>query len=118
MTEKKFLYHITSAEEWKAAQSKGEYIPQGFATEGFIHCSYGHQIVTVANRYYKGQNGLVLLKIESSTISSSLVEENLEGGTELYPHVYSPLAISSVVEAIAFPYNADGDFILPKELSS
>lgn len=118
MTKKKFLYHITSAEEWQVAQSKGEYTPQGFAAEGFIHCSYRHQIVTVANRFYKGQNGLVLLKIESSTISSSLVEENLEGGTELYPHVYSPLAINSVIKAIAFPCNADGGFILPEELSS
>ncbi len=111
-----FLYHITSLSEWEAAQNRGEYLPQGFAEEGFIHCSYGHQILTVAHRFYRGQNGLVILVIESSTINSSLVEENLEGGTELYPHLYSPLPINSVVQAVAFPCNADGCFILPEEL--
>ncbi len=112
----KFLYHITSLSEWNTAQSKGEYQPQGFAQEGFIHCSYSHQLLTVAHRFYKGQDGLVILMIEYSTISSSLVEENLEGGTELYPHIYCPLPINSVIKAVAFPCDAEGGFILPEEL--
>ena len=113
---KQFLYHITSLPEWNNAQAKGEYLPQSFAEEKFIHCSYSHQILTVANRFYREQNGLVILVIESSTINSSLVEENLEGGTELYPHLYSPLPINSVVKAVAFPCNIDGSFALPEEL--
>ncbi len=112
----KFLYHITSLSEWNAAQTKGEYKPQGFAKEGFIHCSYRHQLLTVAHRFYKGQDGLVILIIESSTISSSLVEENLEGGTESYPHLYCPLPINSVIKAVAFPCNAEGSFSLPEGL--
>ena len=115
---KKNLYHITSLSEWNDAQAKGEYKPQGFAKEGFIHCSYSHQLLTVAHRFYKGQDGLVILMIEPSTISSSLVEENLEGGTELYPHVYCPLPINSVIKAIAFPCDAEGSFSLPEELAS
>ncbi|WP_229639151.1 DUF952 domain-containing protein [Waterburya agarophytonicola] len=118
MANNKFLYHITSADEWDAAQLDGEYTPQGFAEEGFIHCSYSHQLITVAHRFYKGQNGLVILAIEPSTISSSLVEENLEGGAELYPHVYRPLPINSVVKAVTFPCNVDGSFTLPEELNA
>lgn len=117
MTHKQYLYHITSQQEWNIACSQGEYLSQNFTAEQFIHCSYGHKILTVANRFYKGQNGLVLLKIKSSTINSSLVEENLEGGTELYPHLYSSLPINSVVQAVAFPCNADGNFTLPQELN-
>lgn len=112
----KFLYHITSLSEWNASQSNGEYQPQGFAQEGLIHCSYSHQLLTVAHRFYKGQDGLVILVIEYSTISSNLVEENLEGGTELYPHIYCPLPINSVIKAVAFPCDAEGSFILPEEL--
>ena len=114
----KFLYHITSLSEWNAARIAGKYTPQGFAQERFIHCSYNHQIVTVAHRFYKGQNGLVILVIESSTISSSLVEENLEGGTELYPHIYCSLPIDSVIKAVAFPCDAEGSFKLPEELET
>ncbi|MEM8828884.1 MAG: DUF952 domain-containing protein [Cyanobacteria bacterium P01_G01_bin.19] len=111
----KLLYHITSLSEWKAAQTKGEYRPQGFAQEGFIHCSYLHQLLTVAHRFYKRQNGLVILEIEPSKINSRLVEENLEGGTELYPHIYCPLPINSVIKVVAFPCDADGRFSLPEE---
>ena len=111
------LYHITSATEWNNALIIGNYQPVGFTREGFIHCSYGHQLLTVAHRFYRGQNGLVILVIESSKINSSLIEENLEGGTELYPHLYGVLPIDAVSKAIAFPGNADGSFDLPEELN-
>ena len=83
----------------------------------FIHCSYSHQLLTVAHRFYQGQKGLVILVIESSKINGKLIEENLEGGTELYPHLYGALPIDAVIKAIAFPCNADGSFNLPEELT-
>ena len=111
------VYHITSAAEWNEAQATGEYEPLGFARDRFIHCSYSHQLLTVAQRFYRGQSGLVILVIESSKINSSLIEENLEGGTELYPHLYGVLPINAVRKTIAFPNNADGSFSLPEELN-
>ena len=111
------LYHITSADEWHDAQTVGKYEPAGFAREQFIHCSYSHQLLTVANRFYQGQNGLVILLIDSSKIKDGLIEENLEGGTELYPHLYGVLPVDVVIEAIAFPCNADGSLTLPEELN-
>lgn len=110
------LYHITSLAEWNTAQTRGEYEPKGFTQDQFIHCSYCHQVLTVAHRFYKGQNGLVLLVIESSKIDSSLVEENLEGGIELYPHIYGLLPIDAVIKVIAFPCDLEGKFALPDEL--
>ncbi|MGF1591387.1 MAG: DUF952 domain-containing protein [Pleurocapsa sp.] len=110
------LYHITSAAEWNDAQATGEYKPLNFAGDRFIHCSYSHQLLTVAHRFYRGQSGLVILVIESSKINSSLIEENLEGGTELYPHLYGVLPIEAVKKAISFPCNADGSLSLPEEL--
>ncbi len=116
MNKNKFVYHITSVAEWNAAQPQEEYKAQGFDKEGFIHCSYCHQILTVAQRFFKGQSGLVILVIESSKINNSLVEENLEGGVELYPHLYSVLPTKAVRKAIAFPCDTDGNFTLPDEL--
>jgi uncharacterized protein (DUF952 family) len=110
-------YHITSALEWQSAQSVGAYQPPGFAQEKFVHLSYGHQLLTVAHRFYTGQKGLVILVIDSSKIRDGLIEENLEGGMELYPHFYGVLPIDAVIEAIAFPCNADGSFDLPVELN-
>lgn len=112
----KQLYHITSSKEWNVAQARGKYEPKGFAQDQFIHCSYCHQLLTVAHRFYKGQNGLVLLVIESSKINTSLVEENLEGGVELYPHIYGLLPTDAVIKVIAFPCDLEGKFTLPDEL--
>lgn len=115
MSQKSF-YHITSARQWHNAKETGTYQPINFVRDGFIHCSYSHQLLTVAQRFYRGQDGLVVLSIDSSKIDSSPIEENLEGGKELFPHLYSVLPIDAVVDAIAFPCNADGSFTLPEEL--
>ena len=95
----------------------GEYKPAGFERDNFIHLSYRHQLLTVAQRFYTGQKGLVILAIDSSKIKDGLIEENLEGGIELYPHFYGVLPIDAVVDAIAFPCNADGSFDLPVGLN-
>lgn len=111
-------YHITSAVEWQAAQKQGHYEPKGFVRDGFIHLSYSHQLLTVAHRFYREQSGLVILVIDSSKIRDGLVEENLEGGIELYPHYYGVLPLNIIVKAIAFPCNANGSFELPSELNT
>lgn len=110
-------YHITSLAEWNQAQITGKYQPAKFPQEKFIHLSYGHQLLTVAHRFYAGQKGLVILVIDSSKIKDGLIEENLEGGVELYPHFYGVLPIDAVLDAIAFPCNADGGFDLPVGLN-
>lgn len=110
------LLHITSLAQWQEALTTGEYQPQTFADEQFIHCSYRHQLLTVANRFYRGQGGLVVLLIDQTKINSRIIEENLEGGVELYPHLYGVLPVDAVINAMAFPCNADGSFNLPEEL--
>lgn len=111
------IYHITSFEEWRQAQSVEEYRPSSFAAEGFIHCSYRTQLLPVANRLFRGRDNLVILAIAPKSVTSKIVEENLEGGRELFPHLYGSLPVAAVLEVIAFPCNSDGSFVLPAELS-
>ena len=110
------LLHITSDEEWRDALQSGVYRPKGFAREGFVHCSHLGQVLGVANRLFRNINGLVLLQIDPAKLTVPVREENLEGGTEQYPHVYGPLSATAVVAAYAFPWRPDG-FALPEELS-
>lgn len=58
------IFHITSRTSWDNAQKRGDYRAESLTTEGFIHCSTLAQVLQVANNFYKGQNGLVLLEIE------------------------------------------------------
>ena len=94
---KKLIYHITTEAEAKRAQLIGEYTPQAFDSEEFIHCSYAHQIPGVMERIFKGRTGLVVFEIDPAQLSCKIVDENLEGGTELFPHIYGTLPMSAVV---------------------
>ena len=98
--ESEFIYHVTSRKEWKAAQKNNEYKPAGYDQEGFIHCSIERQVAGVLDRFYKGQTGLVKLKIEKAKVQRPVLFELAQDMNELFPHIYGSLNIDSVVEVI------------------
>jgi uncharacterized protein (DUF952 family) len=104
------IFHITSRDQAVAAGGHGEYVPEGFAREGFIHCSYPHQLIAVANRLFRGRTDLVVMEIDPSRLTCPIVDENLEGGSERYPHVYGRLPMSGVVAIRPLPCGIDGRF--------
>jgi uncharacterized protein (DUF952 family) len=106
-----WLYHITTEAEAVAARRSGEYVPRGFLREGFIHCSHPHQVAAVGNRIFRGQKNLVVLKIDPAKVGCAILEENLEGGSELYPHIYGQLPLAAVVDVIPFPCDKAGNFV-------
>jgi uncharacterized protein (DUF952 family) len=98
--ESEFIYHITTHKEWEQAKLNGAYKPVGFDNEGFIHCSIERQIAGVLERFYKGQTGLVKLKIEKARVSRPVLFELAVDLDELFPHIYGALNIDSVVDVI------------------
>jgi uncharacterized protein (DUF952 family) len=99
--ESEYIYHVTSQKEWEQAKINGEYKPAGFDTEGFIHCSIERQVSGVLDRFYKGQTGLVKLKIEKAKLQRPLLFELATDLDELFPHIYGALNLDSVIEEIA-----------------
>jgi uncharacterized protein (DUF952 family) len=111
------IFHITTRAEANEAAKSGEYAPQAFGTEGFIHCSYTHQVCAVANRRFKGRTDLVLFQIDRERVPHHIIDENLEGGTELFPHIYGRLPMSAVVQTHVFLCDDGGEFQLPTPTS-
>ena len=117
------IFHITTRADWDEAQSKGEYIAESLATEGFIHCSTIAQVLPVANNFYKGQGGMILLTIEPTLLSSTLKWEAPSGGTpppgapagDPFPHIYGPINLDAVVNVVDLLSNPDGTFNLPTD---
>ncbi len=115
------ILHITSRQAWSDAQKAGEYTAPSLSSEGFIHCSTAAQVVPVAEKFYKGQSGLVLLVIDPTRLSSDLKWEPPFDGApppgvdsaELFPHVYGPIHLDAVVRVVGFEPSADGKFVLP-----
>lgn len=112
------IYHITTRNEWEAARKAGSYRADSLASQGFIHCSKLDQVVRTANAYFHGQKGLVLLCIAEERLHAEVRYENLEGGKELYPHVYGPLELDAVTQAVRFDPQPSGEFTLPDGLGS
>ncbi len=106
------IYHITSAGEARKAQKAGDYVPAAFDREGFIHCSYAHQVIAVANRIFRGRTDLVLLEIDPAALDCTVVDENLEGGSELFPHIYGRLKMAAVMRVHDFPCSGEGVFAI------
>lgn len=104
------IYHITSKDAWLAAQAQNQYRAPSLETQGFIHCSTAHQVTRVADALFARRPGLVLLHIDPARLTVPVVYENLEGGTEAFPHVYGPIDLEAVVAVSDFTPDADGRF--------
>jgi uncharacterized protein (DUF952 family) len=98
--ESEYIYHVTTQKEWEQAKQNKEYKPAGYDEEGFIHCSIERQVSGVLDRFYKGQTGLVKLKIEKAKVQRPVLFELAADLDELFPHIYGPLNIDSVVEEV------------------
>ncbi len=109
------LFHITRRRDWQKALEDGAYQADTLASQGFIHCSTRAQVASVANRMFRGQHGLVLLEIDSRRVQPEIRRENLEGGTELFPHIYGPLNLEAVEKVVEFEPGSDGQFAFQDE---
>lgn len=115
------VYHIATDAAWQAAQASGLYRAESLATEGFIHCSTADQVLPVANRFYGGQPGLVLLAVRAADLGDRLVVEAPAAADDVFaaqqfPHVYGPIPVEAVLAAIPMPPNADGTFGWPAKM--
>jgi uncharacterized protein (DUF952 family) len=113
------IYHITARSEWEKASTEGQYTAESLALEGFIHTSTREQVVETANRYYRGQGGLVLLEIAVERVKPEVRFDTVsrDGVPTAFPHIYGPLNTDAVVRVLPMEPGAGGEFSLPPELS-
>ena len=112
------IHHITTRADWAVARAANAYTADSLVSEGFIHCSTRGQVIATANRIFKYRHDLVLLCIDSDRVKPEIRYENLEGGSNLFPHIYGALAIDAVVAVHDFPPRADGRFECPPALQA
>ncbi len=90
------ILHVTTPAAWADALAKGRYDADSLATEGFIHCSAPSQLDWVLDRHFKGRSGLIVLQIDVAKVPAQIRYENLEGGAQLFPHIYGPVPCAAV----------------------
>ena len=110
------LWHIAHRADWKAALADGVYLHstrgRTLGEEGFIHCSYPHQVGVVARTFYADDpEPLVILEIDRTKLGATKVRvESVEGVG--YPHLYGPLPTAAVELMRALAFDEDGALML------
>lgn len=111
------LLHMVVATEWAARTDR--YVPAAFAREGFVHCSFAHQLLGVANHnpLFRGRTDLLLLVIDPAALDAEVVVEDLYGEGRAYPHIYGTVPVDAVTAVLDFQPGPDGRFALPEAAS-
>jgi uncharacterized protein (DUF952 family)/protein associated with RNAse G/E len=105
------IYHITTAEAWRAAREASVYTAASLKTEGFIHCSTQRQVAATASRYFPGATNLVVLCVDVSLLRHDIRYEDTSGHGQLFPHIYGPLDLVAVRSVVELTPGADGTFV-------
>lgn len=95
------LYHLVERAVWERALADGAYpwSTRGVTVdeEGFVHCSFEHQVAATSLRFYADVDDLLVLLIDEHRLTAPVVAEQLDGAPEPFPHVYGALDLAAVV---------------------
>ena len=111
----KHIYKIIEIDELNKAKLLGKYLGSSKdIQDGYIHFSGQDQIASTLKKYYSGINNLILLKVETLKLDHLVWEQASDGN--FFPHLYSPLDLSSVVNEFEITLDNDGTHKLPDTL--
>ena len=108
----KFVYKICTKSEWQEIKNKGQLIGSKKDLEdGYIHFSGEDQVEGTLKKFYTNQRDLILLKVDTLKLDHLLWEQASDGN--MFPHLYSPLDISNVIDEYDIVLSIDGTHVLP-----
>ncbi len=108
----KYIYKIIDYDELKKAKLSGKYLGSTKdAQDGFIHFSGQEQVASTLKKYFSGIKNLTLLKVETLKLDHLVWEQASDGN--FFPHLYSELDLSNVVNEFEITLDESGTHILP-----
>jgi len=112
------IVHLVADQRWQEVVASGAptYVPDRYEADGFIHLSAVTQVVTPANALFVGRTDMVALVVDVASVNQHLVWEPGDGTNEIFPHLYAPLPVTSVVAVVPFGCDPDGRFTVSEEL--
>ena len=112
----KYIFKIIDLDEWQKVKQSETYLGSSKDIEdGYIHFSGEDQVKGTLEKYYSKQENLVLLKVETLKLDHLIWEQASDGN--MFPHLYSSLDLSNVVDEYEITIGEDGSHNLPINLS-
>lgn len=106
------IYKIFRAPEWAELQTQGETAGAPIdVSDGYVHFSTAANVAETAAKYFKDEDGLVLLAVEAEKLDV-LKWEPARGGV-MFPHLYRNLRMQDVLWHAPLPL-VDGTHLFPE----
>lgn len=102
--------HLVPEDVWVTQKDESRYLPDAFCSDGFIHCTHGHDVVIdVGNRYYRDDvRPYLVLEVDLERVAAPVVYEDAQ---RRFPHIYGPLERHAVRRVCRMERAADGTFV-------
>jgi uncharacterized protein (DUF952 family) len=108
----KYIFKIIDVKEWQKVKQSETYLGSSKDIEdGYIHFSGEYQVKGTLEKYYSKQENLILLKVETLKLDHLIWEQASDGN--MFPHLYSSLDLSNVVDEFEINLTDNGIHELP-----
>jgi len=104
------IFHIVAEPDWRAACAQGSYRPPSLEQEGFVHFSYRDQVARTANARFAGRTDLLVVEVDPGRLADPVVDEDLYGSDEEFPHVYGAIPTTAAVAEHRLGRGPGGEF--------
>jgi len=106
-------YKVLTAEQMATLERDGRFegAPVDLA-DGYIHLSTADHLTETVDKHFAGQSDLHVAAVDLGSFGESLKWEESRGG-QLFPHLYGPLLLETVVAYGPLERNEDGRVRLP-----
>tara|TARA_B100001142_G_scaffold167858_1_gene167673 strand:- start:77 stop:424 length:348 start_codon:yes stop_codon:yes gene_type:complete len=112
----KYIFKIIDIDEWQKVKDSGAYSGSlKDIKDGFIHFSGEDQVRGTLEKHYSKQENLILLKVETLKLDHLIWEQASDGN--MFPHLYSSLDLSNVVDEFQITLDNNGIHELPDNFS-
>jgi uncharacterized protein (DUF952 family) len=108
----KYIFKIVDVKEWQKVKQSETYLGSSKDIEdGYIHFSGEDQVKGTLEKYYSKQENLILLKVQTLKLDHLIWEQASDGN--MFPHLYSSLDLSNVVDEFEINLTDNGNHELP-----
>jgi ADP-ribose pyrophosphatase YjhB (NUDIX family)/uncharacterized protein (DUF952 family) len=96
LLDRRRLFHVARRVDFD--RDADAYVPPAFAAEGFVHLARRAQVDGVLERWFAGQDDLVLLTLDVARLDDVRWEPGAKGDPGPFPHLYGPVPRAAVLQ--------------------
>lgn len=106
-------YKILTRQQMDALEADGVFAgaPIDLA-DGYVHLSTSTQVAETLEKHFAGQGDLWIAAVDLDALGDAVKWEESRGG-QLFPHLYAPMTLETVLAYGPVEYERDGTLKLP-----